>query len=76
MMRADDDLRESGGEILEARNDTGQGETEGQNEYSTSFRDQDCTFFPTGTNSFFILEPNYKLVPAGEEEGLTLRKEL
>ena len=65
----DDDLSETGGDILEAENDTEQVETEGENEYTTSFRAEDCTFTSTGTNPFFILEPNYQLVLAGGETG-------
>ncbi|HEU4443355.1 MAG TPA: hypothetical protein VFR94_01645 [Nitrososphaeraceae archaeon] len=61
----DDDLNEIGGDILEAGNNTEQGETEGENEYTTSFRAEDCTFSSTGRNPFFILEPNYQLVLAG-----------
>jgi hypothetical protein len=61
----DDDLRETGGEFLEAGNDTEQGESERETEYTTSFRAEDCTFSSTGRNPFFILEPNYQLVLAG-----------
>lgn len=61
----DDDLNEIGGDTLEAGNNTEQGETEGENEYTTSFRTEDCTFSSTGRNPFFILEPNYQLVLAG-----------
>jgi hypothetical protein len=61
----DDDLREGGGDILEAGNDTGEAESEGQNEYSTSFRAEDCTFSSTGRNPFFILEPSYQLTLSG-----------
>ncbi len=39
------------------------------NEYTTSFRTEDCTFSSTGRNPFFILEPNYQLVLGGEEDG-------
>ncbi len=65
----DDELSESGGDTLEAGNDTEQGEIEGENEYTTSFRAEDCTFTSTGRNPFFILEPNYQLVLAGGEAG-------
>jgi hypothetical protein len=65
----DDDLSESGGDILEAGNDTEQGETQGEYEYTSSFRAEDCTFTSTGRNPFFILEPNYQLVLAGEDGG-------
>ena len=39
------------------------------NEYTTFFRTEDCTFNSIGRNPFFILEPNYQLTLAGEEEG-------
>jgi hypothetical protein len=61
----DDDQSEIEGDTLEAGNDTEQGETEGENEYTASFRAEDCTFSSTGRNPFFILEPNYQLVLAG-----------
>jgi hypothetical protein len=61
----DDDRSETVGDTLEAGNDTEQGETEGENEYTASFRAEDCTFSSTGRNPFFILEPNYQLVLAG-----------
>jgi hypothetical protein len=63
----DEDLRETGGDTLDAENDTEQGETEGENEYTESFRAEDCTFSSTGRNPFFILQPNYQLVLAGGE---------
>jgi hypothetical protein len=65
----DDDLRETGGETLQEGNDTEQGETEGENEYTATFRTEECTFSSTGRNPFFILEPNYQLVLAGGEGG-------
>ncbi len=61
----DDDQSETVGDTLEVVNDTEQGETEGENEYTASFRAEDCTFSSTGRNPFFILEPNYQLVLAG-----------
>jgi hypothetical protein len=61
----DEDLRETEGDTLEAENNTEQGEIEGENEYTASFRAEDCTFSSTGRNPFFILEPNYQLVLAG-----------
>src|SRR5687767_3334944 len=39
----DDDQSEIGGDTLEAGNDTEQGETEGENEFTASFRSEDCT---------------------------------
>jgi hypothetical protein len=65
----DDDQSETVGDTLEAVNDTEQGETEGENEYTASFRDEDCTFSSTGRNPFFILEPNYQLMLAGGDAG-------
>lgn len=65
----DDDLTETGGDTLEAGNDTEQAVSEGQNEYTSSFRAEDCTFTSTGRNPFFILEPNYQLVLSGGEAG-------
>ena len=65
----DDDLRETVGDTLDVGNDTEQGETEGENEYTESFRTEECTFSSTGRNPFFILEPNYQLVLAGGEGG-------
>ncbi|HEX6281119.1 MAG TPA: hypothetical protein VFZ67_02720 [Nitrososphaera sp.] len=65
----DEDLGETGGDILEAGNDTEQAESEGENEYTSSFRAENCTFSSTGRNPFFILEPNYQLVLSGEEPG-------
>jgi hypothetical protein len=61
----DYDLRETRGDTLEAGNDTEQGESERETEYTTSLRAEDCTFSSTGRNPFFILEPNYQLVLAG-----------
>jgi hypothetical protein len=61
----DDDQRETGGDTPETGNDTEQGEIEGENEYTASFRAEECTFSSTGRNPFFILEPNYQLVLAG-----------
>ncbi len=65
----DEDLGETGGDILEAGNDTEQAESEGENEYTSSFRAENCTFSSTGRNPFLILEPNYQLVLSGEEPG-------
>jgi hypothetical protein len=65
----DGELRETGGDILDAGNDTEQAESEQENEYTSSFRAEDCTFTSTGRNPFFILEPNYQLVLSGGEAG-------
>ncbi|MDQ3975837.1 MAG: hypothetical protein M3264_04850 [Thermoproteota archaeon] len=65
----DDGLRETGGETLQEGNDTEQEDADGENEYTESFRTEDCTFSSTGRNPFFILEPNYQFVLAGGEGG-------
>jgi hypothetical protein len=65
----EDDMGETGGDILEAGNDTEQAQSEEENEYTSSFRVEDCTFTSTGRNPFFILEPNYQLVLSGEDAG-------
>ncbi len=43
-------------------------EDEGEKTFTTSFMTENCTFTSTGTNPFFILEPGYHLVLAGEED--------
>ncbi len=63
----DDDLRETEVDTPRSGNDTEQGDTDGENEYTESFRAEDCTFSSTGRNPFFILEPNYQLVLAGRD---------
>jgi hypothetical protein len=37
--------------------------------YTTSFMTENCTFSSTGANPFFILEPGYRQVFRGEDEG-------
>jgi len=64
----DDDAAEGGVDFQEAGNDSEE-ESEGENEYTTSFRAENCTFSSTGRNPFFILEPNYQLVLGGEDAG-------
>ncbi|MGI0050085.1 MAG: hypothetical protein ACREAW_11140 [Nitrososphaera sp.] len=49
--------------------DEAEDEGEDENEFTSSFMAENCTFNSTGSNPFFILEPNYQLVLAGEEEG-------
>jgi hypothetical protein len=46
-----------------------QNDSEGENEYTMSYRAENCTFSSTGRNPFFILEPNYQLVLSGEDAG-------
>ena len=61
-------------DILEAGNDTGYKEKlRKKMNILRHIEMKDCTFTPTGTNPFFILEPNYQLVLAGEDEGPILR---
>jgi hypothetical protein len=64
----DDDAGESAADLQEAGNDSEQ-ESQGENEYTASFRAEDCTFSSAGRNPFFILEPNYQSVLRGEDEG-------
>src|SRR5215210_4407179 len=64
----DDEAGESVADLQEAGNDSEQ-ESQGENEYTASFRAEDCTFSSTGRNPFFILEPNYQSVLRGEDEG-------
>jgi hypothetical protein len=64
----DDDTGESVADLQEAGNDSEE-ESQGENEYTASFRAEDCTFSSTGRNPFFILEPNYQLVLRGEDAG-------
>jgi hypothetical protein len=56
----------------EEDNDTGESVADlqmAENEYTRSFRAENCTFSSTGRNPFFILEPNYQLVLGGEDAG-------
>lgn len=45
-------------------------------EFTSEFRTEDCDFRPRGQNPYFILEPGYRLVLAGEEEGQTVHLEI
>src|SRR5215211_4068444 len=62
----DDDVAASGVDFQEGGNDSEE-ESEPENEYTMSFRTENCTFSSTGRNPFFILEPNYQLVLGGED---------
>jgi len=56
----------------EEDNDTGESVADlqvAENEYTRSFRAENCTFSSTGRNPFFILEPNFQLVLGGEDAG-------
>jgi hypothetical protein len=64
-----EDQDEPGEDILETEDDSESAEEEGEEEieYTSSFRTEDCTFSPTGSNPYFILEPNYRQVLVGNE---------
>jgi hypothetical protein len=60
----EDDEEESG------TGNTGGAENNDSSElYTTSFMTENCTFSSTGANPFFILEPGYRQVFRGEDEG-------
>jgi hypothetical protein len=40
-----------------------------EDEYTSSFRTENCTFSATGSNPYFILEPNYQQVLVANESG-------
>ena len=64
-----EDQDEPGEDILETEDD-GTESTEGEEEeieYTSSFRTEDCTFSATGSNPYFILEPNYRQVLVANE---------
>ncbi len=64
-----EDQDEPGEDILETEDDDSesiQGEEE-EIEYTSSFRTEDCTFSATGSNPYFILEPNYRQVLVANE---------
>jgi hypothetical protein len=58
-----DDEEESGA------GNTGSAENSDAKLYTTSFMTENCTFSSTGANPFFILEPGYRQVFRGEDEG-------
>jgi hypothetical protein len=72
---AEEDQDEPSEDILETENDSeSTEEEEGEQgveeiEYTSSFRTEDCTFSATGSNPYFILEPNYRQVLIGNESG-------
>ncbi len=64
-----EDQDEPGDDILETEDDESEsieGEEE-EIEYTSSFRTEDCTFSDTGSNPYFILEPNYRQVLVANE---------
>jgi hypothetical protein len=69
--QADNNMDEEEDEIAELQGMDEEDEDEGEDEieFTSSFMAENCTFNSTGRNPFFILEPNYQLVLAGEEEG-------
>jgi hypothetical protein len=67
-----EDQDEPGEDVLETQDDDSES-TEGEEEegeeieYTSSFRTEDCTFGATGSNPYFILEPNYRQVLVANE---------
>ena len=45
----------------------------GEPQFTTEFRLEDCKFKTTGANPYFILKPRYQLVLEGEEDGAMVR---
>ena len=45
-------------------------------EFTSDFRLDACTFASTGSNEYFILEPGYQLVLAGEEKDTLIELEI
>jgi hypothetical protein len=73
-----EDQDEPGEDILETEDDSESAEGEGgegggvgeeEIEYTSSFRTENCTFSATGSNPYFILEPNYQQVLVANESG-------
>lgn len=67
-----EDQDEPGEDILETEDDSESAAEEV--EYTSSFRTEDCTFSPTGSNPYFILEPNYRQVLVGNESGAAVEQ--
>src|SRR5687768_7876306 len=68
-----EDQDEPGEDILETEDDSESTEGgEEEIEYTSSFRTEDCTFSATGSNPYFILEPNYRQVLVANESGTEL----
>ena len=61
-----EDQDEPGEDILETEDDS-ESEEEEEIEFTSSFRTEDCTFSATGSNPYFILEPNYRQVLVANE---------
>ncbi|HEX6281554.1 MAG TPA: hypothetical protein VFZ67_04950 [Nitrososphaera sp.] len=65
-----EDQDEPGEDILETEDDSESAEEgEEEIEYTSSFRTENCTFSATGSNPYFILEPNYRQVLVANESG-------
>lgn len=64
-----EDQDEPGDDILETEDDESESteREEEEIEYTSSFRTEDCTFSDTGSNPYFILEPNYRQVLVANE---------
>ena len=67
-----EDQDELGEDILGTEDDSESAEEEV--EYTSSFRTEDCTFSATGSNPYFILEPNYRQVLVGNESGTAVEQ--
>ncbi len=67
-----EDQNELGEDILGTEDDSESAEEEV--EYTSSFRTEDCTFSATGSNPYFILEPNYRQVLVGNESGTAVEQ--
>ncbi len=64
-----EDQDEPNEDILETEYDLESSEEGEEIEYTSSFRTEDCTFSATGSNPYFILEPNYRQVLIGNQGG-------
>lgn len=58
-------------DAAQAEDDAEDKDDEGEKEFTTSFMAENCTFDSAGRTPFFILEPNYRLVLKGVENGAT-----
>lgn len=68
----EDKDEDEAGDVDEEDDEEGSAEDdtdEGEKLFTTSFMAENCTFVSTGTNPFFILEPGYRQVFSGEEDG-------
>lgn len=51
-------------------------EDEDDEEFSSEFFIDECTFSTTGRNPFFVLEPGFEIVLEGEEDGVEIAAEI